>query len=138
MTLDEFVAVVLIVALIPVAIIQWMGLIVAIIDGVRDWRKKTMIDYKKAQKADKLLLESGVPFMLVYDNTDKHMICRAFGNYPTLKEFIVTMMVQAVVNVQSKYGEEAAMKELMGMMTEAAQQYCEETKKEAEKHEVLN
>ncbi|WP_303679976.1 hypothetical protein [Phascolarctobacterium succinatutens] len=39
MTLDEFVAVVLIVALIPVAIIQWMGLIVAIIDGVRDWRK---------------------------------------------------------------------------------------------------
>lgn len=36
-----------------------------------------MIDYKKAQKADKLLLESGVPFMLVYDNTDKHMICRA-------------------------------------------------------------
>lgn len=30
-------------------------------------------------------------------------------------------------------GEEAAMKELMGMMTEAAQQYCEETKKEAEK-----
>ena len=92
-----------------------------------------MIDYKKAQKADKLLLESGVPFMLVYDNTDKHMICRAFGNYPTLKEIIVTMMVQAVVNVQSKYGEEAAMKELMGMMTEAAQQYCEETKKEAEK-----
>lgn len=50
----------------------------------------------------------------------------------------MTMMVQAVVNVQSKYGEEAAMKELMGMMTEAAQQYCEETKKEAEKHEVLN
>lgn len=38
MTLDEFVAVVLIVALVPVAIIQWMGLIVAIIDGVRDWR----------------------------------------------------------------------------------------------------
>jgi hypothetical protein len=30
------------------------------------------------------------------------------------------------------------MKELMGMMTEAAQQYCEETKKAAEKHEVLN
>lgn len=39
MTLDEFVAIMLIVALIPVAIIQWMGLIVAIIDGVRDWRK---------------------------------------------------------------------------------------------------
>lgn len=33
-------------------------------------------------------------------------------------------------------GEEAAMKELMGMMTEAAQQYCEETKKGAEKHEL--
>lgn len=39
MTLDEFVVIMLIVALIPVAIIQWMGLIVAIIDGVRDWRK---------------------------------------------------------------------------------------------------
>lgn len=76
-----------------------------------------MIDYKKAEQADKLLLESGVPFMLAYDDT---------------------AMVQAVVNVQSKYGEEAAMKELMGMMTEAAQQYCEETKKGAEKHEVLN
>lgn len=38
MTLDEFVAIMLIVALIPVAIIQWMGLIVAIIDKVRDWR----------------------------------------------------------------------------------------------------
>jgi hypothetical protein len=97
-----------------------------------------MIDYKKAEQADKLLLESGVPFMLAYDNTDKHiMICRAFGNYPTLKEFIVTMMVRAVVNVQSKCGEEAAMKELMGMMTEAAQQYCEATKGD-EKCEVLN
>lgn len=38
MTLDEFVAVVLIVALIPVTIIQWMGLIVAIMERVRDWR----------------------------------------------------------------------------------------------------
>lgn len=38
MTLDEFVAVVLIVALIPVAIIQWMGLIVAVMERVRDWR----------------------------------------------------------------------------------------------------
>lgn len=38
MTLDEFVAVVLIVTLIPVAIIQWLGLIVAILERVRDWR----------------------------------------------------------------------------------------------------
>lgn len=95
-----------------------------------------MIDYKKAEQADKLLLESGVPFMLAYDDTAKHMICRAFGNYPTLKEFIVTMMAQALEDIQSKYGEEA-MKELMGMMTEAAQQYCEETKGD-EKCEVLN
>ncbi len=36
MTLDEFVAVVLIVALIPVAIIQWMGLIVAIIERFKE------------------------------------------------------------------------------------------------------
>lgn len=38
MTLDEFLAIALIVALIPVAIIQWMGLIVAIMERVRDWR----------------------------------------------------------------------------------------------------
>lgn len=96
-----------------------------------------MIDYKKAKRAEKLLLESGVPFTLAYNNTDKYMRCCVFGNYPTLKEFIVTMMAQAVVNVQSKYGEEAAMKELMGMMTEAAQRYCEATKGD-EKCEVLN
>lgn len=90
-----------------------------------------MINYKKAQQADKLLLESGVPFMLAYDNTDKHMICRAFGRYLTLKEFIVTMMAQAAVNVQSKYGEEVAMQELMSMMTEAAKSvyYNKEQKK---------
>ena len=34
--------------------------------------------------------------------------------------------------------EEPAMKELMGMMTAAAQQYCEATKEGTEKHEVLN
>lgn len=96
-----------------------------------------MIDYKKAEQAEKLLLESGVPFTLAYNNTDKYMRCCVFGNYPTLKEFIVTMMVQAVVNVQSKYSEEAAIKELMGMMTEAAQRYCEATKGD-EKCEVLN
>ncbi len=96
-----------------------------------------MIDYKKAEQAEKLLVESGVSFTLAYNNTDKHMICRAFGNYPALKEFIVTMMVQAVVNVQIKCGEEAAMKELMGMMTEAGQRYCEATKGD-EKFEVLN
>lgn len=96
-----------------------------------------MIDYKKAKQAEKLLLESGVPFTLAYNNTDKYMRCCVFGNYPTFKEFIVTMMVQAAVNVQSKYGEEAAMKELVGMMTEAAQRYCEATKGD-EKCEVLN
>lgn len=94
-----------------------------------------MIDYKKAKQAEKMLMESGVPFMLTYDDTDKHMICRASGSYPTIKEFVVTMMAQAAISVSSKYGEEVAMKELMGMMTVAAQQYCEETKKGAEKHE---
>lgn len=96
-----------------------------------------MIDYKKAEQADKLLLESGVPFMLAYDDTAKHMICRAFGNYPTLKEFIVTTMAQALEDTQSKYGEETAMKDLLGMMTEVAQRYFEATKGD-EKCEVLN
>jgi hypothetical protein len=36
MTLDEFVAIVLIVAIIPVAIIQWMGLIVAIMERFKE------------------------------------------------------------------------------------------------------
>ncbi|UVX71311.1 MAG: hypothetical protein [Bacteriophage sp.] len=36
MTLDEFVAVVLIVTLIPVAVIQWMGLIVAIMERFKE------------------------------------------------------------------------------------------------------
>lgn len=36
MTLDEFVAIMLIVALIPVAIIQWMGLIVAVIERFKE------------------------------------------------------------------------------------------------------
>ena len=36
MTLDEFVAVVLFVALIPVASIQWMGLIVAIVERFKE------------------------------------------------------------------------------------------------------
>lgn len=36
MTLDEFLAIALIVALIPVAIIQWMGLIVAVIERFKE------------------------------------------------------------------------------------------------------
>lgn len=36
MTLDDFVCVVLIIALIPVAIIQWMGLIVAVIERFKE------------------------------------------------------------------------------------------------------
>lgn len=36
MTLDEFVAIVLIVAIIPVAITQWMGLIVAIMERFKE------------------------------------------------------------------------------------------------------
>lgn len=96
-----------------------------------------MIDYKKAKQAEKLLLESGVPFTLAYNNTDKYMRCCVFGDYPTLKEFIVTMMVQAVEDIQSKYGEEAAMKDLLGIMTEVVQRYCEATKGD-EKCEVLN
>ena len=38
MTLDEIAVAVLILACIPVAIIQWGGLILMIIDKVRDWR----------------------------------------------------------------------------------------------------
>lgn len=96
-----------------------------------------MIDYEKAEQAEKLLLESGIPFTLAYNNTDKYMRCCVFSDYPTFKEFIVTMIVQAVVDVQSKYGEEAAMKDLMDIMIEAAQRHCEATKGD-EKCEVLN
>lgn len=36
MTLDEFACVAMIVALVPVAIIQWMGLIVAIVERFKE------------------------------------------------------------------------------------------------------
>lgn len=96
-----------------------------------------MIDYKKAEQAEKLLVESGVSFTLAYNNTDKYMRCCVFGDYPTLKEFIVTTMAQALEDTWSKYGEETAMKDLLGMMTEVAQRYFEATKGD-EKCEVLN
>ena len=96
-----------------------------------------MIDYKKAEQAEKLLMESGVSFTLAYNNTDKYMRCCVFGDYPTLKEFIVTTMAQAVEDMQSKYGEEVAMNSLLGMMTEVEQWYLEATKGD-EKCEVLN
>ena len=96
-----------------------------------------MINYKKAKQAEKLLMESGVSFTLAYNNTDKYMRCCVFGDSPTLKEFIVTTMAQAVEDIQSKYGEEAAVKYLLGMMTEVEQRFFEATKGD-EKCEVLN
>lgn len=91
-----------------------------------------MIDYKKAEQAEKLLQESGVPFMLLYQNHDDKDIMRVRGQYSAIKSFIVDSMAQVAINVRSKYGEEVAMKELMGMMTVAAQQYCAETESSVE------
>lgn len=91
-----------------------------------------MIDYKKAEQAEKLLQESGVPFMLLYQNHDDKDIMRVRGQYSAIKSFIVDSMAQTAINVCSKYGEEVAMKELMGMMTVAAQQYCAETESSVE------
>lgn len=86
-----------------------------------------MIDYKKAEQAEKLLQESGVPFMLLYQNHDYKCIICVRGQYPAIKSFIVDSMTQVAINVRGKYGEEMAMQELMSMMTRAAQQLCAET-----------
>lgn len=63
-----------------------------------------MIDYKKVEQAEKLLEESGVEYMLAYDKGDKHCSSKVNGQYPTIKNFIITAMWQAVKDVYSKHG----------------------------------
>lgn len=63
-----------------------------------------MIDYKKVETAQKLLEESGAQFVLAYDKGDKHCSCRVNGQYPMIKNFIITAMWQAVADVYSKRG----------------------------------
>lgn len=132
MTLDEFVAIMLIVALIPVTIIQWMGLIVAIIDGVRDWRKKTMIDYKKAAKAAKLLKESGVSYVLSYDNGENcTAITSMHGDWQSIEKCVTDVMVK-ILKVSRRGGMMTydAACELREMVLKAMVIHIERAKKE--------
>lgn len=97
-----------------------------------------MIDYKKAEQAYELLKQSNAPFMVAYGNKDGETITFGVpGNYRILRCCLAQLIAEMGNGMRRNRGEEAAMKELMGMMTEAAQQYCEATKGD-EKCEVLN
>lgn len=93
------------------------------------------IDYTKAEQAKELLQESGASFIIAYNDSNNDDVVCASGNYIILKSLIIGTMAQAALSVRGKYGEEVALKELMSMMTGAAQQLCAETKG-AEKHEL--
>ena len=74
-----------------------------------------MIDYKKAETAQKLLKESGAQFVFAYDKGDKHVSSRVNGQYPTIKKFIITVMWQVVENVYSQCGVTMASSEVFAM-----------------------
>lgn len=74
-----------------------------------------MIDYEKAKKAEKLLEESGVEYMLAYGKGDKHCSSRVSGEYPTIKKFVTTAMWQAIEYVYSKCGVGMASGEVFAM-----------------------
>lgn len=61
MTLDEFAVVVLIMALLPVAIIQWMSLIVAIIERFKEQAMtiRELYEYANANGFENLPLQYG-------------------------------------------------------------------------------
>jgi hypothetical protein len=74
-----------------------------------------MIDYEKAKKAEKLLEESGVEYMLAYDKGDKHCSSRVNGQYPMIKGFIIAAMWQAIKDVYSQCGVGMASGEVFAM-----------------------
>lgn len=74
-----------------------------------------MIDYKKAEEAERLLEESGVPFMLAYDKGDEHFSSRVSGEYPTIKKFVTTVMWQAIEYAYSQCGVGMASSEVFSM-----------------------
>ena len=93
------------------------------------------IDYAKAERAKELLEESGASFIIAYNDSNNDDVVCASGNYIILKSLIIDTMAQAALNVRGKYGEDVALKELMSMMTGAAQQLCAEIE-EDEKNEL--
>lgn len=74
-----------------------------------------MIDYKKAEEAQKLLEESGAQFVLAYDKGDKHASSRVNGEYTTIKKFVTTVMWQVIEYAHSKCGSGMAASEAIGI-----------------------
>lgn len=95
-----------------------------------------MIDYKKAEEAERLLEESGVPFMLAYDKGDKHFSSRVNGEYPTIKKFVTTVMWQAIEYAHSKCGGGMAASEAIEITSTVIERMRakEETKKSNERY----
>lgn len=93
------------------------------------------IDYAKIERAKELLEESGVTYMVAYNDIDNDDFVCVQGNYIILKSLTINAMAQLAGNICNKYGQEAAAKELLDMTTKAAQKFCAEIKEE-EKHEL--
>lgn len=72
-----------------------------------------MTDYKKAEQAKKLLEESGVPYMLAYSKDNTRVSSRVNGQYPTIKNFIITAMSQAIKDVHNQCGGGMATSEVI-------------------------
>jgi hypothetical protein len=70
-----------------------------------------MIDYKKVEQAEKLLEESGVPYMLAYSKNNKHFSSKVNGEYPMVKNFVITAMWQIIKDVYNQCGSGAATSE---------------------------
>lgn len=93
------------------------------------------IDYAKIERAKELLEESGATYMVAHNDVDNHGSVCVQGNYIILKSLTINAMAQLAGNICNKYGEEAAARELLDMMTKAAQKFCAEIEGD-EKHEL--
>lgn len=92
-----------------------------------------MIDYKKAAKAAKLLKESGVSYVLSYDNGEN---CTAIttmhaADWQSIKKCVIDIMVK-ILKVSRRGGTMTydAISELREMVLEATVIHIERAKKE--------
>lgn len=93
------------------------------------------IDYAKAEQAKELLQECGASFIIAYNDSNNDDVVCASGNYIILKSLTINAMAQLAGNICNKYDEEAAARELLDMMTKAAQKFCAKIEGD-EKHEL--
>lgn len=89
-------------------------------------------DYEKAEQAVKLLEESGVSYILVYDNGRGHKLA-VHGEYKDIKRCIVCALVRAADHIHNNgYDEYAAVGELQKIAITATQLWYEQKEKKEE------